>query len=129
MRATAPPRVQEIPVGDQGDEAFCAYVGDLPEEIEAQIRLLKGMTLRKKIGNKAVTPELILKAIAALNAECNETLGSMANVVKLYSANPKESKFSDRQPYCEDARLDQTREGGHGNRRVSADLPNFDGRL
>ena len=103
-----------------GDEVFCAYIGTcLPDDkadeskhtdrqvnLEKQIQLLKGMTLVKKIGSQEVTHDVVLKAIDALNKECEDALGKMVNVVRLRSAEPETSwQFSDRQHYCEDERL------------------------
>ena len=103
-----------------GDEVFCAYIGTcLPDDkadeskhtdrqvnLEKQIQLLKGMTLVKKIGYQEVTHDVVLKAIDALNKECEDALGKMVNVVRLRSAEPETSwQFSDRQHYCEDERL------------------------
>ena len=99
----------------QGEQAFCAYIGTCLDDktrdgaakvdIEKQIQLLKGATLLEKIGDQEVTKEKVLKAIEALNAECEHKLGTMANVVKLRAGNHQLSKFQKRQLYCEDERL------------------------
>jgi hypothetical protein len=104
----------------EGDSVFCAYIGSsvpcLNDEehkdekqidLHKQIQLLKGATLRDKIEGKSWTKEHVLKAIHDLNVECEEKLGSMANVVEIRSANWKkdDQKFSVRKHYCEDERL------------------------
>ena len=99
----------------EGEQVFCAYIGTCLDEenkdnkiqidLHKQIQLLKGATLRDKIEGKSWTKEHVLKAIHDLNVECEEKLGSMANVVEIRSANWKESRFSERKLYCEDERL------------------------
>ena len=101
--------------GNEGDQAFCAYIGTCLDKensdnatqvgMEKQIQLLRGATLLKKIGDKEVTTEKVLTAIEALNAECGQKLGTMANVVRVQSGDHKKSVFSVRQFYCEDERL------------------------
>ena len=56
------------------------------------------------IGGKN-TKELILQAISNLNAECEEKLGKLANVVPVMYVNRERSKFETRQLFCEDTRL------------------------
>ena len=104
-------------IGKEGDQVFCAYIGTCLDEenkdnkiqidLHKQIQLLKGATLRDKIEGKSWTKEHVLKAIHDLNVECEEKLGSMANVVEIRSANWKkdDQKFSVRKHYCEDERL------------------------
>lgn len=118
----------------EGDQVFCAYIGSRLEnvkwsdkdpddtektstwspqhitakakiDVETQIQILKGTSLCERIGDKPVTKEVVLQAIASLNDDCEGVLGKMVNVVKLQSANHNESKYYARQHYCEDERL------------------------
>ena len=52
-----------------------------------------------------ITKELILQAISNLNAECEEKLGKLANVVPVMYVNREKSKFETRQLFCDDTRL------------------------
>ena len=110
----------------EGDQVFVAYIGNYlfgkdvdsdeypdmnrvnakgAEAFETQIQLLKNCNLLKQIGDAKVTTEVIMKAIEALNKECEQTLGKMVNVVRLKSGDHLETRFYQRQPYCEDERL------------------------
>ena len=46
-----------------------------------------------------------MKAIDALNKECEENLGKMVYVVRLQSGDHEQTRFYDRKLYCEDERL------------------------
>ena len=94
------------------DRVFCAYIGPtlgnkdaLGVQQEKEIQILKGATMLEMLGDQEITKELILHAISQLNAECEEKLGTLANVVSVESINHQNSVFNTRQLYCEDTRL------------------------
>ena len=93
----------------EGDRVWYAFIGNSLNRnkaemanIERQILILKGATMLEKVGGRAITKEVILRAIEALNEESAEKLSATTNVVNLYSADPKESQYSAKNIYCED---------------------------
>ena len=97
---------------NEDDKVFCAYIGPtmlnndpLGVQQEKEIQILKGATMLEMLGDQEITKELILHAISQLNAECEEKLGTLANVVSVESVNHQNSVFNTRQLYCEDTRL------------------------
>ena len=94
------------------DRVFCAYIGPtlgnkdaLGVQQEKEIQILKGARMLDSLGDQEITKELVLDAICQLNQECEDQLGTLANVVSVESVNHRHSVFNTRQLYCEDTRL------------------------